>query len=83
MAGPKVIDLNLKRGAADREVDPAFVRQDEYGRKLYCFLLEYEFEGETYGLDMWAYSREIVEKQIPSIRASLRYLGQKLGEVPA
>lgn len=65
------------------EPDPHLVRHDEYGRPLYCYTLEYQHQGQTYGLDFWWYSDAEAMDHVISMIATLTYVGQKMGEVPA
>lgn len=80
MTNSNVIEF---KGKQDNRPDPHLVRHDEYGRPLYCFILEYEHAGHTYGLDLWAYSMEEAAAHAVSMVANLTLVGQKLGEVPA
>lgn len=84
---PSVIDLELarqhKQAIKDSTPDPHLVRYDEYGRPLYCFTLEYEHQGATYGLDFWTYSEADARDHLLSMIATITYVGQKLSEIPA
>lgn len=84
---PSVIDLELARkarqDAEDGTPDAHLVRRDEYGRPVYCYSLEYTHRGDTYGLDFWAYSEAEAMDHVLSMIATLMFVGQKMGEMPA
>jgi hypothetical protein len=77
-----VIDLTARRNAA-AQPDAEFVRQDEYGRPLYCFLLSYEMDGSRYSTEVWAYDEAEAKRRVEAMRASLTYDGQLFECVPA
>jgi hypothetical protein len=56
--------------------DPEFVRRDEFGRPLYCFLIDYEMDGGSWGSELWAYDAADAEKRVEAMRASLTLAGQ-------
>jgi len=80
-----IIKFNvIKAGLAAAEVpDVELVRHDEYGRPLYCYLLEYQHDGITFGLDFWAYTETDAQAHLLSMVAHLTYVGQKFAMVPA
>lgn len=67
----------------DNQPDAAFVRRDEYGRPIYCYIIEYQHQGGTYGLDFWAYSDAEAMDHVLSMIATMTFVGQKFGEYPA
>lgn len=76
------IDFNEFRMSKD--IDAEHIRDDGYGRKLYEFLLGYEFEGKSYGgVTVWAYSHEDAEQRVAAMRETLVLYGQLGGIVPA
>lgn len=77
-----IIDLNAKRNEREKP-DPEFVRKDDFGRPLYCFLLDYEFDGANWSADVWAYSLEEAEKRVEAMRSSLTLKGQDMTAFPA
>jgi len=77
-----IIDLNERRNAAEKP-DAEHVRHDEYGRPLYEFLLDYEFDGGHYSATIWAYDQEEAQRKVPAMRASLEYKGQLFTIIPA
>lgn len=77
-----VIDLTERRNAA-AQPDPEFVRRDEYGKPLYCFLLSYEMDGSRYSTEIWAYEESEAQKRVQAMRESLTYDGQLFECVPA
>jgi hypothetical protein len=83
----EIIPFNILKASLDAAEgegpDPEFVRRDEYGRPVYCFMLEYEHDGQMYGLDFWAYSEDDAKAHVLSMVAHMSYVGQKMGELPA
>jgi hypothetical protein len=77
-----VIDLGAERSRREQP-DPEFIRQDEYGRPLYSFGVEYEFDDRRYQFQLWAYSWEDAEAKLAGIRASGKVFGQLYSAVPA
>jgi hypothetical protein len=77
-----VIDLNERRNATSRP-DPEHVRQDEFGRPMYEYLLDYEFEGSHWSATIWAYSEEEAKNRVGAMQASLKYMGQMFAVIPA
>lgn len=77
-----IIDLSTernKRAAPDAE----FVRQDDYGRPMYTFLLSYEMDGSGWSTEVWAYDVEDAEKRVAAMRESLKVDGQIFASFPA
>jgi hypothetical protein len=72
-----------RQAEADGVPDPDCVRHDEYGRPLYCYIIEYHHQGATYSLDLWCYSEAEAIDHMLSIAAGASYVGQKLGIIPA
>lgn len=77
-----IIDLNERRSANEKP-DAACVRQDDYGRSLYLFSLEYEMSDGAYSTEVWAYSFSDAEQRVSAMRESLTVRGQMYGFVPA
>lgn len=77
-----VIDLSAER---DKRVepDPEFVRQDDYGRELYTFLLSYEMDGKQWSTQVWAYDFADAEARVAAMRESLKVDGQAFERLPA
>lgn len=60
-----------------RDIDPEHIREDDFGRPMYEFLLSYEFNNSTWGgVTVWAYSMEEAEQRVAAMRESLVLLGQ-------
>jgi hypothetical protein len=78
----KVVSLTERRNAAAQPA-PEFVRKDEYGRPLYCFLLRYEMDGSPYSTEVWAYDLDEAERRVEGMRASLAVSGQLFDCIPA
>lgn len=77
-----VVDFNERRSAKEYP-DAEFVRQDEYGRKLYLFLTSYDLGSDQYGSELWAYDLEDARKKVSAMRESLRIDGMAFASVPA
>lgn len=77
-----IIDLTAARNKR-AEPDPEFVMQDDYGRKLYTFLLSYEMDGKQWSTQVWAYDFADAEARVAAMRESLKVDGQLFGQVPA
>lgn len=77
-----IVDLATERNKRD-EPDPALVMRDDFGRLLYLFGLDYEFDGREWMTELWAYSFEDAEARVAAMRQSLKVVGQKMSEVPA
>lgn len=77
-----IIDLNAERNRR-AEPDPEFVSQDEYGRKLYTFGVDYDHDGSSYTFHLVAYSWEDAEAKVAGIRASAKVYGQIYSHIPA
>lgn len=78
----EIIDLSAERNKR-AEPDPQFVRQDDYGRKLYTFLLSYEMDGKQWATELWAYDEADAQARVDAMRQSLTVDGKLFGEVPA
>ena len=78
----EIIDLGAERSKREQP-DPEFVSQDEYGRPLYTFGVEYEFSGGIYSFHLTAYSWEDAEAKVAAIRESGKVFGQMFSRVPA
>ena len=60
-----------------------FVRQDDYGRRLYTFLLSYCIDGKQWSTEVWAYDFADAEARVAAMRESLRVDGQLFERFPA
>ena len=78
----EITDLAAERNRR-AQPDPEFVRQDDYGRPVYCFGVEYRFNDRTYSFQLWAYSWEDAEAKVASIRESGKVFGQLYSQAPA
>lgn len=76
-----VIDLNAERSKREQP-DQEFVRQDEYGRPLYHFGLQYEMDGSVWSTAVWAYDFEDADKRCAAMRESLKVLGKTYSHIP-
>jgi hypothetical protein len=86
MSMAEIFDYNILKAslAAQRDApDADCIRHDEYGRALYCYLLEYEHDGAMYCVDFWAYSEDDAKAHLLSMVAHMTYRGQKMAEVQA
>ncbi len=77
-----IIDLNEKRNEREQP-DAEFVRKDDFGRKMFCFALDYEFDGSHWSSEVWAYSEADAQARVEAMRESMRYMGQIHTIVPA
>jgi hypothetical protein len=78
----EIVDLNAEREKRDRP-DPQFVKKDDFGREMYLFALEYEMDGKTWGIEVWAYAASDAEFRVEAMRESLVLRGQIMGTEPA
>jgi hypothetical protein len=70
-----IIYFQAAKSERDRP-DEEHIRRDEFGREMYRFLLEYFFEGEEWGAELWAYSRADAEARVTAMRGTLKLVGQ-------
>lgn len=57
-------------------------RHDDKGT-LYLYALQYEMDGKTWALEVWAYSMEDAQNRVDAMRQSLVLLGQTHAVIPA
>ena len=77
-----IVDLNAER--AKREApDAEFVRHDDFGRPMYCFIAHYQMNGSTWSFQLWAYSAEDAEARLDGIRLHGEISGQIFTAFPA
>lgn len=74
------IDLAAERNRREQPA-PEFIKQDDYGRPLYLFLLSYEFEGGLWQTELWAYSMDDAEARVAAMLNSLAVRGQLFDQV--
>ena len=77
-----VIDLE-KVKAAREAPDGDLVDRDQYGRPMYRFSVEYQFDGKQWDFHIDAYSLEDAERRVAAMREGLTVYGQVYGVVPA
>lgn len=77
-----VIDLSAERNRR-AQPDPEFVKQDDFGRPMYLYLLRYEMDASLWQTDVWAYSEEDAGNRVKAMRESLELLGQAFNAIPA
>lgn len=75
-----VIDMNTERNRREQP-DPEFISQDDYGRKLYVFLLSYQMDGKEWSTQIWAYDAKDAERRVTGMRESLKVDGQLFTQV--
>lgn len=68
----------LKRHGPDAE----FVTTDEYGRKFYQFIADYQFGEHRFTIHIWAADEAEAKARVEAIRASLAYEGQIYQAIP-
>lgn len=80
----EIIDLNQRREAreAHEAPDPRYCKTDEFGRSIFVFILEYEMDGNWYGIDLWAHDFAEAGKMAAAMRNGIVVVGKKMGEVP-
>lgn len=76
------ISLDAARSARDQP-DPEYVRRDDFGRPMFCFILEYEMDGGTWAAELWAYSMVDAKARVDAMKESLVLRGQLFGRSPA
>lgn len=77
-----VIDLVAERNRRDGP-DPEHIRQDEYGRKLYEFIYDYQMDGGSFSFTLFAYDFEDAERRAMAISQGVVLVGQLYHEGPA
>lgn len=82
MTDNKIINLNQLRHDRERP-DPEFIKRDDFGREMFLYTLEYEFDGGNWATELWAYSFEDAEARVVAMRASLTCKGQLYTALPA
>lgn len=78
-----IIDLSEARLKRDGEPDPQFVTYDLDGRVMYAFAIEFNHDGGTWAVNIFAYDWDDADRRVQSMRQSLTVRGQLYGEVPA
>jgi extradiol dioxygenase family protein len=82
MRDDNIVDLVAERNKREQP-DPEFISQDEYGRKVYTFCVEYDFEGHQFSFHLQAYSWEDAEAKVAALRQSAKVYGQMHSVIPA
>ena len=77
-----IIFLSQVRNDRERP-DAALIKCDDYGREMFLYKLNYEFEGGYWAAELWAYSAEDCESRVAAMRESLRNMGQIYAVIPA
>ena len=77
-----VIDFATKRNEREAPA-PEFVTQDEFGRPMFTFLLQYQMGGDTYMTEIVAYDETDAKRRVDAMRESLAYEGQLFAAFPA
>ena len=77
----KVVDLNKVRTEREQP-DEDCMRRDEYGRPVYCFLGDYEMDGDQYSVDIWAYDLAEAERRAAAM-GNVTIAGQLFSAIPA
>lgn len=74
-----VVDMEqFRRG--QNQPDPDCVTQDSEGKDMFAFALEFEHEGSTFAIRLWAYDFDDAERRAASLRQSLAVRGQIIAE---
>jgi hypothetical protein len=75
--------IDFQKFKIERDIDPEFIRKDDFGRTMYSFALSYEFAGSEWGgVSIWAYSFDDAQERVKAMRESLELLGQIGGVIP-
>lgn len=77
-----IIDFRAKKAERERPDDDCVMR-DEFGREMFLFILDYEYQGAHWGAEIWSYSIEDAFARVEAMRKSLKCVGMKMGVVPA
>lgn len=77
-----IIDLAEKRNERERP-DPEFIKRDDFGREMFLYTLDYEFQNGHWATQLWAYSAEDADARVAAMRESLRNMGQGYTVIPA
>jgi hypothetical protein len=78
----EIVDLNAERNRR-AQPDPEFVKQDDYGRPLYTYLLSYDMDGSSWSTQIVAYDEADAEARVAAMRETLRMDGQLFAAIPA
>lgn len=78
----EIFDLSKVRGERDKP-HPDFIKHDDFGREMYCYSLEYEFDGGEWCINLWAYSDGDAKARVEAMRQSLAFSFRIMDEVPA
>jgi hypothetical protein len=68
--------------ARDMEPDPDCVCEDEAGRPLYCFAIDYRYCDRNFTVTIWAYSWEDAEERLRGIRHTGAVVGKIISVTP-
>jgi hypothetical protein len=79
-----IIDFRTAREKRNPEEkpDPEFVAQDQFGRPMYTYSLDYRFGDSIFSVHIFAYSFEDAEDRIKAMKESLVMAGQVYTTVP-
>jgi hypothetical protein len=70
-----IIDIAEERQRRDRP-DPEHVRCDDFGREMYEFGLNYEFDGDSWTVSLWAYDADDAHSRVSAMKRTLTCFGQ-------
>jgi hypothetical protein len=68
----EIIDFAIKEKPPTAE----FVRTDDDGRQMFCFLIHYGMNGSQWSCQMWAYDADDAQARLDGIKASGSVAGQ-------
>lgn len=63
--------------------DADCVLVDQYGRPMYRYIADYQYQGADWSVQLWAYDVADAEHRIEAMRHSLVYCGQLFSVIPA
>ncbi len=78
----EIYDLSKVRGERDKP-NAKYIKHDDFGREMHCYLIDYVFDGGEWSAELWAYSVEDAKARVDAMRESLILKGQLMDIVPA
>ena len=77
-----IIDLTSERNKRQGPA-PEYIRKDDFGRPMFCFLLSYEMDNRQWSTELWAYDLADAQNRVAAMRASLTCDGQIFQRIDA
>jgi hypothetical protein len=75
-----VVSLAAVRAAKEPDLtpDPEFISDDGRGHTIYLFACVYEYRGDPWALDLWAYNQADAKRRVEAICQGLNMMGQMM-----